>query len=1489
MATGTWDSTVTGRLRWVCVTDDPKNAPLEPGVHDIDTTRRLTEWLSDRVADNASSCETDQEDVKPRKKVKRWHDESEIDHVGEQVHAEVPVARTTVNLHAWDTVPGTNVMSRRDPEIAIQSLCFKAGFPWRIQQRAAGRVEVTLSPKVTTAADRQLCYVELVVASPSQYDEVRSILHQDRHVNTRGHPAKDTVATDCRLVQTTYGLELQLNLMWKNGASNPRVFNPLFCNTSRPGAVVVRYPPRPVSTWHSEMFYDSAFTPRVDMDVPSSLQSNRTLSVSLYPFQQRTLTWMLRREGALPEDPATTTDAPGCDTWPPPGFREWQDVQGRPMYVNHLTGTISRLPDRVAYPQNFTGGILAEEMGLGKTLEIAALISHNRRGEGVGSFDADLKPTGATLIVAPASLFGQWRDELEKHAPGLTCTEFQGHRRTRDSSDVEDDFTRFDVVLTTYAVLRKEFNVAVDAPDRAMRRRNSANTKTPRPRSPLVMHHWWRVCLDEAQMVDNTTSNVALVAAMIPRQHTWAVSGTPHSKLEDIRAMLVLLGSEPLASSKEDWTLVSQYGHDILKAIIGQIALRHTKAAVRSELAIPQQEKFLITLPLTAIERQNYDTMFDAMCAANGLGLDGSPAHDDWNPKVYTESMRTWLRRLRELCLHPQVGGSNRRALAGRKAETAKTLQEVVALMVTQNQSGILSTRRQIITSYLLRAHIRAFAGDDPKRAWNALPSYERALQLAEDRVAAVLRLIEQDPTATLPDGEGDVKTTAKSGTQSLASELRESRELLHTCHFLVATACYQIRSDTDDEAERARFTIKEAENYEAAKKVRTLILFEATSTVNTLIVNIKSRQADCHLDELPSLWSSIKRSSTSYHLRDDAAKIQSTLDAQAELISQWRIKMIDLLTMPLIDKEDGEETTGEEYDKTAEQQNELYAYHDAYRGVVSDRISCLTGQANVLVLHEMKTLDRAATEGLGHAPTLLLELFAKRRAAMLHKDLHDPKRLHTPPSIRGLLQSVRDDMRERGSAGSTGLSRDLIPEWTHVLEEQNKAMTVLQKDFEPFRETINQRLEYYRQLQKLSDAVSPYKEELDARLDVLALGSAETQHAKYEKTLAALETKQRYLEHLQDESNGKTFDQELCIICRETLQIGVLTACGHRYCQECLDQWHANNKTCPTCKKPLRRTEIHRIAEQPNNATEVGAAVEALESSEQEQATPHASKQPLCAHAYTTMPKETMQNIMSIPLPSSKGSYGSKTDTICRQLLYFRLKDGASKTVIFSQFREYLDILAIALRLAGIRSVRIGQKAQAHGPLLSDGLRTMDAVQAFKTDPKIECFLLDSKSDSSGLNLIVATNVILCEPLVNTATEAQAIARVQRIGQTRDTSVYKYVIEDSVEANVVELGNRRYAQTIERAAADKSHAASLKTDVKPNDSIANGSTAADNDRSRGFSDVAVHVAPGDEELESGQLQKAAMGKSSVDAKLGGELVANNDLWFCLFGRTGST
>jgi E3 ubiquitin-protein ligase SHPRH len=221
----------------------------------------------------------------------------------------------------------------------------------------------------------------------------------------------------------------------------------------------------------------------------------------------------------------------------------------------------------------------------------------------------------------------------------------------------------------------------------------------------------------------------------------------------------------------------------------------------------------------------------------------------------------------------------------------------------------------------------------------------------------------------------------------------------------------------------------------------------------------------------------------------------------------------------------------------------------------------------------------------------------------------------------------------------------------------------------------------------------------------------------------------------------------------------------------------------------------------------------------------------------YSDISDSTMREIKTIELD---GSYGTKVDMIARHLLWIRNNDPGAKSIIFSQFGDFLDVLREALKTWKIGASSMSQKG---------------GIRSFKNDPAVEAFLLDAKSDSSGLNLVNATYVFLCEPLINPAIELQAIARVHRIGQQRATTVFMYLVNDTVEEAIYEISVARRLEHMSRNSKSKS-----------------GSTTP------ALQETTI------EKANSLEMEAAPL-KQLLRKKGDGEIVQADDLWSCLFKK----
>jgi hypothetical protein len=150
---------------------------------------------------------------------------------------------------------------------------------------------------------------------------------------------------------------------------------------------------------------------------------------------------------------------------------------------------------------------------------------------------------GTTLIVCPDTILSQWEEEIVKHTkPGsVNVLVYGGIRSGGKQRAVRPiQFTDYDVVLTTYNVLREELAHlnAVWTNERVSRMKKKYRSLP----SPLTGCRWWRLAIDESQKIGEGTAGAAQMASTLQAINRWAVSGTPIQRgLEDLYGLLLFL------------------------------------------------------------------------------------------------------------------------------------------------------------------------------------------------------------------------------------------------------------------------------------------------------------------------------------------------------------------------------------------------------------------------------------------------------------------------------------------------------------------------------------------------------------------------------------------------------------------------------------------------------------------------------------------------------------------------------------------------------------------------------------------------------------------------------------------------------------------------------------------------------------------------------------------------------------------------------------
>ncbi|RSD13122.1 DEAD/DEAH box helicase [Amycolatopsis eburnea] len=140
-----------------------------------------------------------------------------------------------------------------------------------------------------------------------------------------------------------------------------------------------------------------------------------------------------------------------------------------------------------------------------------------------------------------------------------------------------------------------------------------------------------------------------------------------------------------------------------------------------------------------------------------------------------------------------------------------------------------------------------------------------------------------------------------------------------------------------------------------------------------------------------------------------------------------------------------------------------------------------------------------------------------------------------------------------------------------------------------------------------------------------------------------------------------------------------------------------------------------------------------------------------------------------------------AKIDALLEQLR--EVADGGHRALVFSQFTGFLDIVRQNLENADVEYCYLDGKTRNRAAV----------VKKFRSGTA-PVFLISLKAGGFGLNLTEADYCFLLDPWWNPATEAQAIDRTHRIGQTRNVMVYRLIAKGTIEEKVMELKARKAA-----------------------------------------------------------------------------------------------
>lgn len=236
--------------------------------------------------------------------------------------------------------------------------------------------------------------------------------------------------------------------------------------------------------------------------------------------------------------------------------------------------------------------------------------------------------------------------------------------------------------------------------------------------------------------------------------------------------------------------------------------------------------------------------------------------------------------------------------------------------------------------------------------------------------------------------------------------------------------------------------------------------------------------------------------------------ELYEELNAQANIIDDWREAIIQLLSRALVDQEDDIEITGEEFADSTKIQEELMVHVQVLRAMVADRQHAISGLENALVKHEIQTSKALANEGGGPAPETFLKLLELRDGVKPSLEVHG--------SLRGAVGELRAlaarfPRSEGGGEGRAHMEHEIIvrqlKDTQAQIQAQTKACQALERESDRFTSAMNSRLDYYRQLQSVSDSVEAYEGPTDDHTIAKCVESEEVSRKKLDYS----EAKHRY------------------------------------------------------------------------------------------------------------------------------------------------------------------------------------------------------------------------------------------------------------------------------------------------------------------------------------------------------------------------------------------
>jgi SNF2 family DNA or RNA helicase len=304
-------------------------------------------------------------------------------------------------------------------------------------------------------------------------------------------------------------------------------------------------------------------------------------------------------------------------------------------------------------------GCLADDMGLGKTVQVIARLVQEQE-----QAIALLKPT---LLIAPTSVVGNWRKEIEKFAPHLSSIVHHGTERAKDVKEFQAMAKQNNVIITSFTLIRKDLKL-IESVD------------------------WHRLVLDEAQNIKNPKAEQTKAILKLSAPHRLALTGTPvENRLLDLWSIFNFLNPGYLgkeAQFRKNFELPIQKNNDVmrsqtLKKLVEPFILRRVKTDQSIIKDLPDKVEQKLYCNLTKEQASLYEAVVK----------DITSELDDAEGIQRKGLILATLLKLKQICNHPRQFLQDGSDFTPGRSHKLSRLSEMVAEVMEEGESLLIFTQ----------------------------------------------------------------------------------------------------------------------------------------------------------------------------------------------------------------------------------------------------------------------------------------------------------------------------------------------------------------------------------------------------------------------------------------------------------------------------------------------------------------------------------------------------------------------------------------------------------------------------------------------------------------------------------------------------------------------------------------------------------------------------------------------------------------------------